>query len=213
MNPTSRFRAALNIKLLNDAKRAAALAAIHQVAPTSPLMQIPTIAASYAALTTKGATFTTSVATATATDQQAKVSAGARDVARLALDLELTNYTTLGENNATSEADLIALGLVPLVVTKSAKTMPDAPAAVAVRPAKDHGKARAFVEGKGYLGTFLAQVSTDPIGPTTWTSLPGTGKSRNLSGYASGTKLWVQFAQVRWGLQGPWSTPVLVTIP
>ena len=53
MNPTSRFRAALNIRLLNDAKREAALAAIHQVAPQSPLMQNPTIAASYAALTTK----------------------------------------------------------------------------------------------------------------------------------------------------------------
>jgi hypothetical protein len=213
MNPTSRFRAALNTKLLDDTKREAALAAIRQVAPQSPLMQNPTIAASYAALNTKGTTFTTSVATAAATDQQAKASAGARDVARSALDLELVNYKTLGENNATSDADLTTLGLVPLVVAKPAKTVPDAPAAVVVRPAKAHGKARVSVAGKGYLGSFLAQVSTDPIGPSTWTALPGNGKSRSLSGYASGTKLWVQFAQVRWGLQSPWSTPVMVIIP
>ena len=76
-----------------------------------------------------------------------------------------------------------------------------------------HGKARVAVEGKGHLGSFVAQVSTDPIGPATWTALPGNGKSRDLAGYASGTKLWVQFAQVRWGLQGPWSAPVMVIIP
>jgi hypothetical protein len=69
------------------------------------------------------------------------------------------------------------------------------------------------VQGKGPLGNFVAQVSTDPIGPATWQPLPGNGKQRTLSGYATGTKLWVQFAQVRWGLQGPWSVPVLVTIP
>ena len=54
-------------------------------------------------------------------------------------------------------------------------------------------------------------MSGNPIG--VWTSLPGNGKQRKLSGYASGTQLWVQFAQVRYGLQSPWSTPVLVTIP
>ncbi len=51
------------------------------------------------------------------------------------------------------------------------------------------------------------------IGSGPWTALPGTGKSRKLLGYASGTKLWVRFAAVRRGLQSAWSTPVLVTIP
>ena len=213
MNPTSRWRAALNLRLLNDTKRTALLAAIQKVAQQSPLIQNPTIAASYASLSTKGATFVTSVANASASEQQWKADAAVRDVARVAFDLEVTNFKTLVENNATSAADLTGMGLTELVVTRSAKTMPDAPAAVLVRPGKEHGKARVAVDGKGYLGSFVAQVSPDPIGPSTWTPLPGTGKSRNLSGYASGTKLWVQFAQVRWGLQSPWSAPVMVIIP
>jgi hypothetical protein len=39
------------------------------------------------------------------------------------------------------------------------------------------------------------------------------GKQRKLTGYATGTKLWVRFATVRWGMQSDWCTPVLVTIP
>jgi hypothetical protein len=213
MNPTSRWRAALNLRLLNDIKRTALLAAIQKVAPQGALMQNPTIAASYASLSTKGTTFVSSVAVASAAEQQWKASSDARDVARVGVDLELTNFKTLVENNATSAADLTAMGLTELVVAKSAKTVPDAPGAVLVRTGKVHGKARVSVEGKGYIGSFVAQVSTDPIGPATWTGLPGNGKSRLLSGYASGTKLWVQFAQVRWGLQSPWSAAVMVIIP
>ena len=56
-------------------------------------------------------------------------------------------------------------------------------------------------------------MSTDPIGTGTWSPLPGTGKQRKLAGYASGTKLWVHFATVRYGMQSAWSVPVLVTIP
>ncbi len=56
-------------------------------------------------------------------------------------------------------------------------------------------------------------MSPDPVGTGTWGPLPGVGKERKLSGYPSGTKLWVQLAQIRWGLQGPWSVPVCVTIP
>jgi hypothetical protein len=62
-------------------------------------------------------------------------------------------------------------------------------------------------------GSFAAEVSTDPIGAATWQTLPGSGKQRRLSGYALGTRLWVRFAAVRYGQQGPWCTPVLVTIP
>jgi hypothetical protein len=32
-------------------------------------------------------------------------------------------------------------------------------------------------------------------------------------GAGAGTKLWVQFAAVRHGVQSAWCTPVLVTIP
>ena len=213
MNPTSRWRAALNISLLSDLQRENLVASIQKVAPQSPLMQIPAVAASYTALGTKGATLATNVAVAAASETQARNTAAVRDTSREVFNLELDTLKTLAENNSTSAADLTGMGFVLLTVTKSTRTPPSAPAAVLTKIAKEHGKARVAVQGKGHLGNFVAQVSTDPIGPATWAPLPGNGKQRTLTGYPTGTKLWVQFAQVRWGLQGPWSVPVLVTIP
>jgi len=42
--------------------------------------------------------------------------------------------------------------------------------------------------------------------------MPGAGKQRKLSGYASGTRLWVRFAAVKYGQQSAWSTPVMLTM-
>jgi hypothetical protein len=103
------------------------------------------------------------------------------------------------------------MGFTPLAETPSPEGGLSPPSALLVKTGKQHGKATVSVAAKGYQGSFAAQVSPDPIG--TWTSLPGSGKSRKLSGYATGTKLWVQFAAVRRGVQSAWCTPVLVTIP
>jgi hypothetical protein len=211
MNPTSRWRAALNLRLLTDATRETTLAGIQKVAPQSPLFQVPAVATAYAAVGTCGTTFATNLATAAANEKLAKVSAGARDASRLTLDLALATLKTAVENNASSATDVTSMGFTLLTIAKSTRTAPEAPAMVLVYPSKVHGKARVAVAGSGDLGHFIAEVSGDPIG--TWASLPGNGKERKLSGYPSGTKLWVHFAQIRWGLQGPWSVPVLVTIP
>ncbi len=211
MNPTSRFRAALNTHLLSDVARANLLAGIEKVGPTSPLYQVPAVAAMYLALTTKGGTFTTSVATAASNESQYKASVTARDEARLSFDLALVGLKGAVESYAGSAGDITSMGFPLLEVLNPSKTVPDAPATVIAIPGKVHGKARVLVSGKGYLGRFAAQVSGNPIG--TWAALPGTGKERKLSGYPTGTRLWVQFAQIRWGLQSAWSVPVLVIIP
>jgi hypothetical protein len=213
MKPTSRWRVALNMRLLTDLQRENLLAGIQKVAGQSALVQLPAVAASLAALATKGATLSTNVAVAAASEAQFKNTVVVRDASRVSFDLELDTLKTLAENNATDAADLTGIGFVPLNVSKASRTVPDAPAAVIVKTGKTHGKARVAVQGKGNLGSFVAEVSTDPIGPATWTSLPGNGKQRTLSGYPTGTKLWVHFAKVRWGLQSAWSVPVLVTIP
>jgi hypothetical protein len=82
-----------------------------------------------------------------------------------------------------------------------------------VKIGRAHGKARVVVQGRGYLGSFVAEASPYVIGAGTWAPLPGRGKERKLAGYPSGTQLWVHFAAVRFGLQSDWCTPVLVTIP
>jgi hypothetical protein len=209
----AKWRASLNVALLDDLGRQNLVTSIQKVAAQSPLMQVSAIAASVAAITTKGAAFATNVATTSTLEKQFKASATVRDVSRATLDSELVTLRALTENSATSATDITSMGFVLLESTKSSKAPPSPPEAILVRPGKERGKVRVAVQGKGYLGQFAAQISPDPIGANTWTSLPGTGKTRQLSGYASGTKLWVQFATVRWGLQSAWCPPVMVLIP
>jgi hypothetical protein len=209
----SRWRAAMTTRLMNDAERATTLTGIQKAAPQGTLIQIPGIAASVAALGTKGTAFATDVAAAASNEVLFRASVTARDLARFALDLELDTYRTLVENNATNAGDVTSMGLTLLTLAATSRTPPDPPAALLVRPGTARGKARVTVAGNGYLGTFAAEVSTDPVGAATWSSLPGTGKQRKLAGYASGTKLWVHFATIRFGMQCAWSVPVLVTIP
>jgi hypothetical protein len=209
----SRWRAAMNTRLMNDAERATTLTGIQKAAQQGTLIQVPAIAASFAALGTKGTTFATEVAEASSYESLFRASVTARDLARFALDLELDTFRTLVENNATNAGDVTSMGLPLLTISSASRTPPDPPAALLVKPGTVHGKARVVVAGAGYMGTFAAEVSTDPIGAATWSSLPGTGKQRKLAGYPSGTKLWVHFAAIRFGMQSAWSVPVLVTIP
>jgi hypothetical protein len=203
----------MNTRLFNDVTRAYALAGIEKVAPQSALLQVPAIAASLAALTAKGATLATDVSAVSANEKVFKASVSARNAARLAFDLEIDTLRTLVENNANAPGDVTGMGFALLTLNKASRTPPDPPAALIVKIGKAHGKARVSVAGNGYLGCFAAQVSPDPQTATSWSDLPGKGKERRLSGYASGTKLWVRFATVRFGMQSDYCTPVLVTIP
>jgi hypothetical protein len=208
-----RWRAALNLYLMDDLERAATLAAIQKVSQGSVLISIPTIAASLTALGTKGAALTTNIANVAASSKQYKASLTSRDLSRRSFDLELETLKQLVENQATSGGDVTSMGFALFVASKLSKGPPEPPASLIVRTGKAQGKARVSVAQRGYQGVFVAELSVDPITPTSWTSLPGVGKQRKLSGYASGTRLWVHFASVRNGMQSAWCTPVLVTIP
>jgi hypothetical protein len=77
---------------------------------------------------------------------------------------------------------------------KASRTRPDPPVALIVKIGKVHGKARVSVQETGTSrGSYAAEMSLDPTG--VWSSLPGSGKERKLTGFASGTKIWVRFAQ------------------
>jgi hypothetical protein len=206
----ARWRAVLNTNILTDASRGTLLAGIQKVAPQSPLMQDPMIAASYAALVTKGATLATNVTGAAAARAQFATATDLRDVSRNAFDLQLVAFKTLVEANATSGNDITGTGFPLFLSSKASQTPPDPPSGgLIVKLGKAHGKARVSVPAAN-RGRFLAEMATDPAGP--WSSLPGTGRQRKLAG-ASGTKIWVRFAAVRYGMQSDWCTPVLVTLP
>jgi hypothetical protein len=210
---TSRWRIALSTRLLDDATRANLLAGIQDVAKQSQLAQNPAIAASLSALAAKGAALATAVAGTAMLDKQLKAMTSQRDQARAAFDRELVALKSAVESAAQNEGDATGMGFKVLVAGKPTKAPPDPPAALMVKTGRAHGKARVTVAPGGTCRRFAAEVSADPTGAGPWSPLPGTGRQRELTGYATGTKLWVRFAAVRYGMQSDWCTPVLVTIP
>lgn len=208
----ARWRAALSTRLMTDDERASTLSGIQKVAPQGSLFGIPAVAASYGALSTKGATLAAAAGKAAADEKVYLLSVSERDLARIAFDRELDTYKTLVENNAQTGGDVTSMGLVLFAGVVVSRTPPEPPAALVVKIGSAHGKARVIVAGKGDLGSFVAEMCTDPGGQGPWTPLPGTGKQRKLA-LPSGTKVWVHFAKVRFGMQSAWSVPVLVTMP
>jgi len=208
-----RLHALLNTQRLDDARRAKLLTGIQEVAPQSLLIQDPGIAASVAALAAKGAQLAADVEAVAGNRQLLVTSISARDASRLAFDLELVSLKTQVENHATTGSDLTAMGFVLASGQRASRARPDPPVALVVKIGRARGKARVAVQETGTRKHYTAEMSFDPVGPATWQALPGNGKERILSGYETGTKIWVRFATVLWGQQSDWCVPVLVTIP
>jgi hypothetical protein len=203
----------MDLASYDDADRASLVAGVQKVASSSALMQVPAIAASVAALGKKGAALVAGNSAVAADEKLLKLDAATRDGARSALDLEIVTLRTLVTSNAQSPADITSMGLTLAAPAPRTRTQPGAPAEILTRIGKAHGKARVTVNEVGTTkGHYVAESSPDPFGPTTWSPLPGNGKQRTVTG-PTGTKVWVRFARVRYGLQSDWSAPVLVTLP
>jgi hypothetical protein len=207
-----RFRISLEISSLDDATRASLITGIQKVSAQSALAQLPAVATSLAALGNRMAALTTAIGAVAADNKQLKQDITVRDLARAAVDVELGTLRTLVANNATVASDITGMGFTFLDHASTTRTRPETPSEVLVRLERKSGRARVTVnEPAGKKGHYVAESSPDPIGPATWSPLPGNGKQRIITG-PSGTKVWVRFAQVRYGLQSDWSVPVLVTL-
>ena len=206
----SPWRILMDTKSLTPASAGDLVVGIKKVAPQSALIQDPAIAASYAAVVQKNTDLGLYVTAVAEDEKKLHADLASRDSTFGALILELLGLKQMVLTKAKSETDITGMGFVLLDPAKASRTKPDAPYGLIAKIGRAHGKARVSIPGVT-RGRFVAEVSTDPIG--NWTSLPGTGKERKLSGYPSGTKLWVHFAQVRYGLQSDWSAPILVVIP
>jgi hypothetical protein len=57
----------------------------------------------------------------------------------------------------------------------------------------------------------VIEISPDPVTPTSWLRLAGTGVRRTLSGYAEGT-WWIRAAPTVAAEQGDWFGPVAVVV-
>ncbi len=209
---SSRTHIVLNITALSDAEVASTIAGIQKVAPTSALMKNAAVAASFAALGTKAAALASAIATVAADNTQLAQDETLRDDARTAVQGELESLRALVVSQATGPSDVASMGFVPRSPAAQTRTVPPAPASLVTRTGRLHGRASVTVQTTA-KGSYVAESTADPLSPTSvWASLPGTGKRRVVTA-PTGTKVWVRFAQVRFGLQSDWSTPVLVTLP
>ncbi len=210
----NRIRVALNVSSMTDAELLQLIVAITALAPQSSLIGIAANATSVSAVTIKGATFKAADEAVTADEERLRNDKVAKGTARGAVESEVTSLAGLVGNNAKTPADVAGMAFAvraPVVVASATPAVPES--LDVTMPKKGHGRCKVSVHETGTThGRYVAEWSPDPIGANTWTSLPGTGKSRTITG-ASGTKVWVQFARVRGQLQSAWCTPVLVTIP
>jgi hypothetical protein len=208
-----RPRISLDLKHLDDAQRTALVAGIQKLGPQSALMQNAAVAASFTALGKKAAALTTANGVVAADQKLLKQDTTIRDAARVTMDVEIDTLRTLVANNAASASDITSMGFALLDPASTTRTKPSAPVEILTRLERKPGRARASVVETGTTrGRYVAESSPDPIGAATWSPMPGNGKSRLITG-PSGTKVWIRFAQVRYGLQSDWSVPVLVTLP
>jgi hypothetical protein len=210
----NRLRIALNLATMTDADLLKLVVAIVALAPQSALIGIPAIATSVAAVTTKGATFKAAEDAVTADEEKLHNDKIARLAARGAVENEVTSLAGLVGTNAKDATQVAGMAFEVRATPVVATAPPAVPEQIdVVTPKKARGHVKAVVHETGKTrGRYAAQWSPDPIGAGTWAALPGTGKSRTITG-ASGTRVWVQFARVRGQLQSAWSAPVLIVLP
>ena len=210
------FRVLLDLHLLDrdEKTRADVVGAILKQAPQSQLFKnSPAIQAEVQNLSTTYDTFNQSGSKAAASKAQHTSDVAAHDEARQENNKSLSLLRTLAENGATSMKDLTDMAFVAYQGKPPAPPIEPPQVVLPKLGKKGSGKAEAVVQETGRTRQrYAAQWSPDPITPTSWDGLPGSGKSRKLTG-KSGTSVWVRFALVRAGKQSDWSVPILITFP
>ncbi|MFT3771749.1 MAG: hypothetical protein QM820_40590 [Minicystis sp.] len=184
-----RLRALLALSEMTETEVLDLAGNIGKLAPTSALATAnPPVASGAAAITAKAAAYAAARKKANEMATQATDASAAADTALEALNAEITAFVGVVLNVAKTPGDLTSVALVPRdkpVVPTTAPAVPDA--FVITKPRFQKGVADISVsEPAGTHGRYYAESSPDPMG--TWTRLPGTGRSRRVTG-ASGTKI------------------------
>jgi hypothetical protein len=209
-----KFPIGLDFQTLTDDKLGELADNIVQLAPTSPLFASPAIQASVASIKAKVLTFKGNLTKVTNDAKQLATDTTACDESRAELGIEVLALKGLTETGATKASDItsMAFALRGPKATKPPLVAPEQIDIVMPKRARGYFTAMAH-EPKGSRQHFAAQISLDAANPVNWTELVGEGKSRRVSGYKSGTQVWVRFAVQRGQMRSEWSTPVLVTVP
>ena len=201
----------LSTALLTDKGRENLVAAIGDNAPKSDLYKaFTTIQVSVADLIKDGGDFTKMLATVAITEALLASQRQSLSALRAKVDGDLISLRGLTETKGTSPADAKAIGFRTWDRAVHAHPM-DAPDGAAMKVGKRKGQYRLVVLDSLGRVHFTAQLSTN--GGQSWTDMPGKGKQRKPTGYASGTALQIRFAALYGQESSSWSTPFSFTVP
>ena len=206
----------LSLKELdNERTREKLVGALEVLGPKSALAtNHPEIEAAVADVVTKHALHKAGIAKVAARRKALTNEIGKARRAKNAANRAVTLLKALVETYATDAQQVVEIALRPRVVAKSSGD-PEPPDYLEITHFKRPGSFKATAHETGTRKRYAARYTLgDPANPeATWIDLPGTGKSRKLSGFAKSTALWLQFATIRGDQQSPWSTPVRVSVP
>jgi hypothetical protein len=131
-----------------------------------------------------------------------------RDAKVDAFDAAHAVCVAVTEQFATTPEDIQSIGLG---VFDRASHVLAPPLAIEVRFDAAKESIRIYVKHAPGMTACAIEVSTDPIGPSTWKKLDGHGARRVLTGYAPGT-YWFRAASVRANAQSAFTSPVSVIV-
>ena len=204
----------LNTTLLTPTLRAGLVASITRNAPSSDLYKKePAVQSTVTDLTALEAGFTTANAAVAAAQAYLTLQEQLCADAGAALDRGLILLKGLVENKATTPGEVKEIGFAVREPSSKADLLV-APDWVDATSSRTHGRFTVTVRDALHRVHFAAQMSLEPIGPSTWIDLPGIGRRRKVvSGYPPGTRVWVRFAALLGQDRGAWGPPVSVVVP
>ncbi len=179
----NKFRILLSLGELSDAELLLLAASIAALAPQSTLITVPAIATSVAAITTKAAALKAGGEAVKSGDDQLQNAKTVSSGARVALQSEVGSLMGLVTNNAKTEADVtgLAFKVRPAVTISTPRPLVPPPQSTidVTLPKRVRGEFTATAHDAGNTTWhYAAEWSPDPVGPSTWSTLPGVGRSR-----------------------------------
>ena len=173
--------------------------------------QHPAVQAAIAGFVASAATLRTAATDVDHDEGVLALSRKARDVARIAAEKQFTSVRGAVEQSTSAIADAASVGLNARIGGPP-KAPLAAPDGITVKLGKKHGQFR--VIGESHLrASWEVATSSDPIGPATWITVEGSGKTRIITGHPSGALVWVRMRLVRGATASDWCAPVPVTVP
>jgi hypothetical protein len=183
------------------------LSVIAQAAPQSGLYSAdPVLKDAADKVIESGAGLEAAEKTLNGAEQSAVTAKSGLVAAQELFDKDLLFFKSAAETKCKTEKELNDLGFNRR--SRAASVPLSAPEAIVAKPGKEKGSMIVRAKRVGSISTYAAEISADPIGPSTWQAIPGSGGRRMLAGYVSGARYWVRFKALRANEESPWSEAV-----